>query len=44
VDVSAVARRFGGGGHPNAAGCTVAGPLGEATGQVLAAVDAALRG
>ena len=44
VDVSAVARRFGGGGHPNAAGCTVAGPLDEATGQVLAAVDAALRG
>jgi len=26
VDVSAVAARFGGGGHRNAAGCTVLGP------------------
>ena len=38
VDVSRVAARFGGGGHPNAAGCTVAGPLPEATRVVLAAV------
>jgi phosphoesterase RecJ-like protein len=42
VDVSAIARRFGGGGHPNAAGCTVAGPLGAVTEKILAAVDAAL--
>ncbi|MBI4635154.1 MAG: bifunctional oligoribonuclease/PAP phosphatase NrnA [Candidatus Rokubacteria bacterium] len=44
VDVSRIAARFGGGGHPNAAGCTVAGPLGRATDEVLAAVRAALDG
>ena len=27
VDVAAVAERFGGGGHKNASGCTIAGPL-----------------
>lgn len=44
VDVSAIARRFGGGGHPNAAGCTVAGPLDAASEKILAAVDAAVCG
>lgn len=29
VDIGAVARTFGGGGHKNAAGCTVVGDLGE---------------
>lgn len=38
VDVSRIAARFGGGGHPNAAGCTVPGELSEATRSVLAAV------
>lgn len=42
VDVSAIAHRFGGGGHPNAAGCTVAGALEAATRVVLEAVRAAL--
>jgi phosphoesterase RecJ-like protein len=42
VDVSRIAARFGGGGHPNAAGCTVAGTLEQATRSVLAAVRAAL--
>lgn len=42
VDVSRIAARFGGGGHPNAAGCTVPGPLEQATQTVLAAVRAAL--
>jgi phosphoesterase RecJ-like protein len=27
VDIAAVARQFGGGGHKNAAGCTVVGPI-----------------
>jgi phosphoesterase RecJ-like protein len=44
VDVSAIARGFGGGGHPNAAGCTVPGPLESATGRVLRAIDATLGG
>lgn len=38
VDVSRIAARFGGGGHPNAAGCTVPGALADVTGSVLAAV------
>jgi bifunctional oligoribonuclease and PAP phosphatase NrnA len=42
VDVSRIAARFGGGGHPNAAGCTVFGPLEQATQSVLTAVHAAL--
>jgi len=42
VDVSAIARKFGGGGHPNAAGCTITGPLADATETALAAVRAAL--
>ena len=42
VDVSEVAARFGGGGHRNAAGCTVPGPLAEAKGRVLEALAAVL--
>jgi phosphoesterase RecJ-like protein len=42
VDVQAVAARFGGGGHRNAAGCTIDGSLGEATREVLSAVRAAV--
>lgn len=36
VDVSAIARRLGGGGHPQAAGCTLKLPLDEARPLVLA--------
>ncbi|MCU0232836.1 MAG: bifunctional oligoribonuclease/PAP phosphatase NrnA [Thermoanaerobaculales bacterium] len=42
VDVRAVAESFGGGGHVNAAGCTVTGPLPEVEARVAAAVAAAL--
>jgi bifunctional oligoribonuclease and PAP phosphatase NrnA len=44
VDVNRIAARFGGGGHRNAAGCTLQGPLESATREVLAAVRAALDG
>jgi phosphoesterase RecJ-like protein len=44
VDVSRVAARFGGGGHPNAAGCTVPGELSAVTRDVLAAVREAVDG
>lgn len=44
VDVSRIAAGFGGGGHPNAAGCTVPGPLDQATQHVLDAIRAALDG
>ena len=42
VDVQAIAARFGGGGHRNAAGCTVSGSLEHATSAVLGAVREAL--
>ena len=38
VDVQAIARRFGGGGHPNAAGCTLEGSLAAARSAVLPAL------
>jgi phosphoesterase RecJ-like protein len=44
VAVNGVARRFGGGGHDSAAGCTVAGTLADATESVLAAVREAFAG
>lgn len=43
VDVNRVAATFGGGGHANAAGCTVTGTLEVVTEQVLAAVRAAVQ-
>jgi len=42
VDVNRVAARFGGGGHANAAGCTIQGALDSVTEQVLEAVRAAV--
>ena len=42
VDVNKIAAAFGGGGHANAAGCTVSGPLDAVTRQILDAVRAAL--
>jgi phosphoesterase RecJ-like protein len=42
VDVNRVAARFGGGGHPNAAGCTVRGSLDDVTRQILDAVRSAV--
>jgi phosphoesterase RecJ-like protein len=42
TDVGDVALRFGGGGHVNAAGCTVSGPMREAQERVLAALVEAL--
>jgi phosphoesterase RecJ-like protein len=44
VDVQQIAAQFGGGGHVNAAGCTLAGPLSEATRVLLAAVRRAVDG
>jgi phosphoesterase RecJ-like protein len=43
VDVHRIAAAFGGGGHPNAAGCSVAGTLEAVTDAVLTAVREALR-
>ncbi len=44
VDVDALARRFGGGGHVRASGCTLPPPLSEAERRVLAAAEQALDG
>ncbi|HMF64293.1 MAG TPA: bifunctional oligoribonuclease/PAP phosphatase NrnA [Edaphobacter sp.] len=35
VDVAQIAERFGGGGHRNASGCTLDGPLEEVTNRIL---------
>jgi phosphoesterase RecJ-like protein len=47
VNVAAIAERLGGGGHENASGCTLEGPLERATKEILAAlrreIDAAVR-
>jgi bifunctional oligoribonuclease and PAP phosphatase NrnA len=43
VNVNSIAARFGGGGHPNAAGFTVSGTLEPVTRDVLAAVRDAVR-
>jgi bifunctional oligoribonuclease and PAP phosphatase NrnA len=40
VDVAAIAKRLGGGGHENAAGCTVDGPLQSALKVILAELRA----
>jgi phosphoesterase RecJ-like protein len=44
VDVQKIAAQFGGGGHVNAAGCTVPGPLADAMRLVLAAARRAVDG
>ena len=44
VDVSAVALHLGGGGHPQAAGCTLNSDLNEAQEKVLTAVGEAIKG
>lgn len=43
IDVSAVAQQFGGGGHRQAAGATLEGPLAEAEERLLAALREAVR-
>ena len=42
VDVSAVARRFGGGGHAQASGCSIEGEAAAVRSRLLAAVEEAL--
>lgn len=44
VDVAEVAERFGGGGHRNASGCTIDGPLTEVAPLVLRELHSACRG
>ena len=43
LDVARLAGQFGGGGHRNAAGCTLTGPLSEVEARVLPAAEAATR-
>jgi len=43
IDVCAVAKEFGGGGHKNASGCTVTGNLAEVRQQVMPLVQAAIQ-
>jgi phosphoesterase RecJ-like protein len=42
MDVSTIARRFGGGGHPAAAGCTIRGTMQEAHAAIVSELRAAV--
>jgi phosphoesterase RecJ-like protein len=42
VDVRSVANQFGGGGHKNAAGFTVTGPVGEVRPKIIALIERAI--
>ena len=42
INVAAIAERLDGGGHENASGCTVAGPLVRAQGQIVGELRSAL--
>jgi bifunctional oligoribonuclease and PAP phosphatase NrnA len=44
INVAAIAQRFGGGGHENAAGCTLEGPLSRTLEQILAELRPAVAG
>jgi len=43
IDVAAVAKQFGGGGHRNASGCSVRGDYAEARAQIVNAMGPAIR-
>jgi phosphoesterase RecJ-like protein len=44
VDIAAVANEYGGGGHKNAAGCTVGGPIDELQRTFVEKIEAAIDG
>jgi bifunctional oligoribonuclease and PAP phosphatase NrnA len=44
VDIGAVAKEYGGGGHKNAAGCTVGGPIDELRNIFVGKIEAAIDG
>ncbi len=44
INVAAIAERMGGGGHENASGCTLAGPLSRAREQIVGELRSALAG
>lgn len=44
IDVAAIAERLGGGGHTNASGCVLAGPLGRAREEIVEALRGGLAG
>jgi phosphoesterase RecJ-like protein len=44
VDIGAVAKEYGGGGHKNAAGCTVGGPIDELRHAFIGKIEAAIDG
>lgn len=44
IDIGAVAKEFGGGGHKNAAGCTVTGPIDGLQRTFIEKIEGAIRG
>jgi bifunctional oligoribonuclease and PAP phosphatase NrnA len=44
VDINAIAKEYGGGGHKNASGCTVSGPIEELQKALVARIEDAIHG
>jgi len=44
IDIGAIAKAYGGGGHKNAAGCTVTGPIDGLQKMFIEQIEAAIRG
>jgi phosphoesterase RecJ-like protein len=44
IDIGAIAKEFGGGGHKNAAGCTVSGPIDALQKMFIAKIEGAIDG
>jgi phosphoesterase RecJ-like protein len=44
IDIGSVAKAFGGGGHRNAAGCTVIGPIDTLEKTFIEKIEAAIDG
>jgi phosphoesterase RecJ-like protein len=44
VDINAIAKQYGGGGHKNASGCTISGPIEELQKALVGKIEAAIDG
>jgi phosphoesterase RecJ-like protein len=44
VDINAIAKEYGGGGHKNASGCTISGPIEELQKALVAKIEDAING
>src|SRR3954469_193375 len=44
VDINAIAKEYGGGGHKNASGCTISGPIEELQRAIVGKIESAING